>query len=120
VERRWLRLHLLELDGEVVAGDYSCVYAGGEYLLKTGYDERFGRFSPGLVLRAEVLRQATDAGLRFYDFLGGPDHYKLRWTQDTRARITLRAYRGRTTMLAYLYRSRVRPRLKATRDRLRA
>jgi len=118
-ERGWLRLHLLELDGEVVAGDYACVYGGGEYLLKTGYDERFGRFSPGLVLRADVLRQATEAGLRFYDFLGGPDHYKLRWTQDMRTRFTLRAYRGRAAGPAYLYRSVLRPRLKAVRDRLR-
>jgi len=111
-ERGWLRLHLLELDGRAIAADYSCVFAGGEFLLKTGFDEEWGRLSPGLVLRGEVLRQAIEAGLGYYDFLGGPDHYKMRWTEELRPRVTLRAFRGPRGIGPFLYRSRIRPALK--------
>src|SRR4051794_19115129 len=119
-EQGWLRLHLLELGGRAIAADYSCVFAGGEFLLKTGFDEEWSRLSPGLVLRGEVLRQAIEEGLGFYDFLGGPDHYKLRWTDELRTRVTLRAFRGPRGIGPYLYRSRIRPALKAVRDRRRA
>ena len=119
-EHGWLRLHMLELDGQAIAADYSCVFAGGEFLLKTGFDEEWSRLSPGLVLRGEVLRQAIEEGLGFYDFLGGPDHYKLRWTDELRTRVTLRAFRGARGLGGYVYRSRIRPALKAVRDRRRA
>ena len=108
----WLRLHHLELDGAAVAADLDCAFAGGMFLIKTGFDERYGRFSPGLVLRGEVLRAALGEGARFYDFLGGPDSYKLRWTTALRPRATIRAYRGARRPLA-LYHARLRPVLKA-------
>jgi CelD/BcsL family acetyltransferase involved in cellulose biosynthesis len=108
----WLRLHLLELDGVPVAADLNCVFAGGTFLVKTGFDERYARFSPGLVLRGEVLRAAIQEGSRFYDFLGGPDGYKLRWTTDLRPRTAIKAYRGAYRPLA-VYQARLRPLLKA-------
>jgi CelD/BcsL family acetyltransferase involved in cellulose biosynthesis len=119
-ERGWLRLHLLELDGRAIAADYSLVFAGGEFLLKTGFDEAFSRLSPGLVLRGDVLRQATEAGLGYYDFLGGPDHYKMRWADQLRWRVTLRGFRGARAIGPLLYRARIRPALKSARSRLRA
>jgi CelD/BcsL family acetyltransferase involved in cellulose biosynthesis len=118
--RGWLRLYLLELDGEPIAGDYGCAFGGVGFLLKTGFDDRHSRLSPGLVLRAEVLRASIEEGLRGYDFLGGADSYKLRWTSKVRQRITLVAYRGRSTMLERAYWSQVRPRLKQLRDLGRA
>jgi CelD/BcsL family acetyltransferase involved in cellulose biosynthesis len=119
-ERGWLRLHLLELDGEVVAADLACVLGGGEFLLKTGFDERWSRLSPGLVLRGAVLDAAIEEGSRFYDFLGGPDAYKLRWTEQVRPRVTLHAGRLPAAAPELLYRRVVRPQLKRARDRLRA
>jgi CelD/BcsL family acetyltransferase involved in cellulose biosynthesis len=108
----WLRLHLLELDGVPVAADLNCAFAGGTFLVKTGFDERYARFSPGLVLRGEVLRAAIQEGSRFYDFLGGPDGYKLRWTTDLRPRTAIKAYRGAYRPLT-VYQARLRPLLKA-------
>jgi CelD/BcsL family acetyltransferase involved in cellulose biosynthesis len=108
-ERGWLRLHLLELDGTPVAGDLSCVVGGGEHLLKTAFDERHARLSPGLVLRAEVLGAAIAEGLSFYDFLGGPDHYKMRWATELRERLVVHAYRGVPGAGAYAYQHMLRP-----------
>ena len=102
-----------------VAADLNCRFAGGTFLLKTGFDERYGAFSPGLVLRGEVLRAAIEEGARFYDFLGGPDHYKLRWTAELRPRVAVRAYRGVWRPLA-TYQARLRPLLKAGVHRARA
>jgi CelD/BcsL family acetyltransferase involved in cellulose biosynthesis len=115
----WLRLHLLELDGVPVAADLNCVFAGGTFLVKTGFDERYARFSPGLLLRGEVLRAAIQEGSRFYDFLGGPDGYKLRWTTDLRPRTAIKAYRGAYRPLT-VYQARLRPLLKAGALRARA
>ncbi|MFN2489119.1 MAG: GNAT family N-acetyltransferase [Actinomycetota bacterium] len=108
----WLRLHLLELDGVAIAGDLSCRFAGGSFLIKTGYDERFSSLSPGLLLRGEALHAAIDEGSRFYDFLGGPDHYKMRWASELRPRTSVKAYRGPHRALA-LYWTRLRPAAKA-------
>jgi CelD/BcsL family acetyltransferase involved in cellulose biosynthesis len=114
----WLRLHLLELDGTPIAGDLGCSFAGGSFLLKTGFDERYARLSPGLLLRAEALRAAIEDGCRSYDFLGGPDDWKLRWTREVRLRTVINAYRGAWRPLA-LYQTAARPRLEAVAAQLR-
>ena len=115
--RGWLRLYLLELDGELIAADYGCVFAGGAFFIKTAFSEAHSRLSPGLVLRAEVLRASIEEGLDSYDFLGGPDDYKLRWTSQLRQRVQLDAYRGRA-LPEYIYRTKLRPLLRAGRDLL--
>jgi Acetyltransferase (GNAT) domain len=112
----WLRLYLLELDGAAIAADYGCAFAGTGYFLKTGFDERHARLSPGLILRAEVLRSSIEEGLGGYDFLGDADSYKTRWTAATRPRRQLWAYRG-PALAGYAYRKRLRPLLKAARGR---
>lgn len=115
----WLRLGILELDGVPIAASYDCVLAGNAYLLKTTFSEPHAPLSPGLVLLAEVLGSLIEEGARSYDFLGDADTYKTRWTAELRPRRQLFAYRGSATP-GYLYRKRVRPALKAARDRLRA
>lgn len=115
----WLRLYLLELDGEPIAADYGCAFAGCGYLIKTGFREDFGHLAPGLVLRAEVVRASMEEGLWAYDFLGGPDPYKLRWTDELRGRATIRAFRGVRSAPSFLWWRGVRPALKAGHDRVR-
>jgi CelD/BcsL family acetyltransferase involved in cellulose biosynthesis len=117
--RGWLRLSFLELDATPIAVDYGCAFGGGGFLLKTGFDERYGHLSPGLVLRGEVLRSCIDERLSFYDFLGGPDAYKLRWASTLRPRFTLRAYRGRGAASTVIYRQWLRPALKTAHRRAR-
>ena len=102
--RGWLRLHFLELDGVPVAGDYGCVLGGGSFLIKTAFDERYARLSPGLALRAEAIRAAIDEGLDFYDFLGQTEWYKLRWTRELHERVVIQAYRGLSGLPALVYR----------------
>jgi CelD/BcsL family acetyltransferase involved in cellulose biosynthesis len=111
----WLRLYMLELDGRLVAADYGCVFDGCGYLVKTAFDEDLGRLAPGLVLRAEVLGSSIEEGLDRYDFLGGPDAYKLRWADETRGRSALRAFRGIRGAPAHAWWASLRPAAKSVR-----
>lgn len=111
-----LRVYLLELNGRLLAADYGCVFDGCGYLVKTAFDEEMGRFAPGLVLRAAVLESSIDEGLGRYDFLGGPDDYKLRWTDALRPREALYAWRGPGAAASEAWRRRIRPGLKRARD----
>src|SRR4029077_19924260 len=113
----WLRLYMLELNGEAIAADYGCAYEGRGVFIKTGFNEDHSRLSPGLVLRAEVLRSSIDEGLRHYDFLGDADIYKTRWTSEVHPRTQVFAYRG-AARPGYVYRRTLRPLLKSARDRV--
>jgi CelD/BcsL family acetyltransferase involved in cellulose biosynthesis len=110
-----LRLHLLHFDGTLLAAGLGCAYAGGAFLMKSAYDEDQGRYSPGLLLRAEILRSAIDEGCTFFDFLGSPAPHKLRWGAVPVTRWTVDGYRGLTRPIA-TYRNRLRPRLTSARD----
>jgi CelD/BcsL family acetyltransferase involved in cellulose biosynthesis len=79
-----LRLHFLRLDGKAIAFDLAFVANGAEWLLKTGFDPAWSAFSPGSLLRAEVLERAFADGLARYEFLGAAAPWKLEWTECTR------------------------------------
>ena len=114
-DRGWLRLDLLELDGEPIAGGYATVFANRAVLLKIGFDEAYSRLSPGTVFLAEKLRCSIGEGLDSCDFLGEAEHHKKRWTSEVHPREQIWAYR-REALAGYAYRKSLRPRLKSARD----
>jgi CelD/BcsL family acetyltransferase involved in cellulose biosynthesis len=75
-----LRLALLRIDGVPAAMQYAVQWNGGLWLLKVGYDERFSKCSPGLLLMQHTLRDAVAQGLRSYEFLGSAEPWTQRWT----------------------------------------
>jgi CelD/BcsL family acetyltransferase involved in cellulose biosynthesis len=91
-ERDWLRLVFLRLDGAPVAFRFDLVADGGYYHLKGGYDPAYARFSPGLILQHETVREAFDQGLARYEFLGADEPYKLKWTSTCRDRVAVRCF----------------------------
>ncbi len=114
----WLRLYLLELDGRPIAADYGCAFGGTGFLLKTGFDERYARLSPGLVLRGEVLRTSIEEGLPLLRLLGRARRLQAALGGDLRPRVTIWGYRSLAAP-AYLYRARLRGRLKRALARYR-
>jgi CelD/BcsL family acetyltransferase involved in cellulose biosynthesis len=118
-DKGWLRLDLVELDGEVIAASYGCAFAGTTTLMKVGFDEAHRRLAPGTVLAAEAIRRSIEEGLQGCDFLGEREPYKERWTSEVRPREQIWAYRPEA-LAGYVYRSRVRPALKGARDLARA
>lgn len=53
---------------------------GAEWFeIKIGYDESFGRFSPGVLLMHETLREACRRGIESYAFLGLREGWQDHW-----------------------------------------
>jgi CelD/BcsL family acetyltransferase involved in cellulose biosynthesis len=59
------------------------------YARHTAYDPAFGKFAPGIHLKAEIVRSLFGAGLREFNELGmhpleGPPMFKVEWASGTR------------------------------------
>lgn len=108
-----LRLSRIVLDGSVAAFDLCLLHEQRLYLLKTGYDERFRRLAPGLVMRLSIVERCFELGLDAHELLGEDSDWKLKFATTERRHVGLRAYRRRPVALGrYAYRAAVRPQLK--------
>ena len=81
LERDWLRLYLLRLDGEPAAAFYGFRYGDTMSYYQAGFDPRFSRLSPGMVCLALVIQQAMAEGAATFDLLHGAETYKLHWAR---------------------------------------
>ena len=94
LERGWLRLWLLELDGAVAAAWYGLRFAQRELYYQAGRDPELERLAVGFVLLVHSVREAFEDGMLEYDFLRGGEGYKDRFTDDATAVTTWAAGRG--------------------------
>lgn len=73
----WLSLNFLEIEGERAASAFTFDYANQILVYNSGYDaERFGEYSPGVILFGSSIRAAIQSGREVYDFLRGNEAYK--------------------------------------------
>jgi CelD/BcsL family acetyltransferase involved in cellulose biosynthesis len=87
-----LRMCVLRIGGQPAAAQIA-IESGNRFdLLRAGYDERFSRCSPGMLLTAESIRYAARRGLRAYEFNGNVEPWTKVWTQHEHACCSLRAY----------------------------
>lgn len=84
LERGWLRMYALRLDGRLAAVMYGFNYGGRFYFYQHGYDEQFSSLSVGLVLMALTIRAAITDGAREFDLLWGTEPYKSLWAHEAR------------------------------------
>jgi CelD/BcsL family acetyltransferase involved in cellulose biosynthesis len=119
-ERGELRLSRIALDGEAVAFSF-CIQSGSSlYSLKVGYDERWRKLVPGLVMQLSIIERCFELGLDAYELLGETSEWKQKVATGSRSHVNLRAFpRGPAGTVRYGYRSGLRPRLKRARRRLR-
>jgi CelD/BcsL family acetyltransferase involved in cellulose biosynthesis len=96
LERGWLRLSLLELNGQAVAALYDLQFAEVYAGYNGGRDPAFDHASVGGVLRACTLQGAIEDGLREYRFLRGGEAYKYRFANEDPGVVTIG--RARTPM----------------------
>ncbi len=119
--RGWLRLAFLRVEGRAIAFQLGIEQGGAYYFIKGGYDPAFSRYAPARLLVRAMLERAFARSLFSFEFLGSDEPWKLEWTQSTRERRELRAFRrtpagvGRWAAFEY-----VRPAAKRMRavDRL--
>lgn len=119
-QRDELRLSRIGLDGHTVAFDLCILYDGRLYLLKTGFDEDFRRFAPGLVMRLSIIERCFELGLRSHELLGGESEWKAKFETGKRPHVNLRTYaRNPLGLTRYTYRTALRPQLKRVYRRVK-
>jgi len=116
-----LRLSGIELDGDLAAFDLTLLHRNRLYLLKTGFDERFRKLAPGLVMRLSIVERCFELGLDAHDLLGDDTEWKRKFSTTSRSHTAFRAFgRGPAGRGRYAYRAHGRPLLKRARDKARA
>jgi CelD/BcsL family acetyltransferase involved in cellulose biosynthesis len=122
LDRGWLRLWLLELDGQTVAAWYGFRHGGAEWFYQSGRDRSAAGDAVGFVLLCHTIREAMNDGMREYRLLRGDEPYKARFADrdaglqtlalalSARGRVALAARRarppaGRAVRFARAYRA---------------
>jgi CelD/BcsL family acetyltransferase involved in cellulose biosynthesis len=100
LERGWLRLHRLKLDGQTRAAFYCFQLGTRVYYYLSGFDVAFGKYSIGNVLMAQAIETAIADGAREFDLLRGDEAYKFAWKAEDRR--TMRLIMGRPALRSSL------------------
>lgn len=116
-----LRLSTIALDGELAAFDLTLLRDGRLYLLKTGFDERWRRLAPGLVMRLSVIERCFELGLTAHELLGDDSEWKRKFATSSRSHVAVDVYGRSPRQLAdYAWKGTIRPRLARARAGARA
>ena len=76
-ERGRLERLTLRLDGRAIASLTSFVTPPGAFGYKTAYDEKYARFSPGVLLQREFLDMLERGDVAWCDSCAAPDHLMI-------------------------------------------
>lgn len=115
-----LRLSTITLDDELAAFDLTLLRDGRLYLLKTGFDERWRRLAPGLVLRLAIIERCFELGLAAHELLGDDSEWKRKFSTSSRAHVAVDVFgRSPQQLASYAWRRAARPALARTRARAR-
>ena len=119
--RGGLRVSSIELDGELVAFDLTILHNNRLHLLKTGFDERFRRLAPGLVMRLSIIERCFELGVDAHELLGDDSEWKRKFSTAERGHVTFRAFAPNLTGAGrYGYRTVARPLLRRAYHRAKA
>jgi CelD/BcsL family acetyltransferase involved in cellulose biosynthesis len=92
LQRGWLRLYTLRLDGKTVAAWYGFNYHGVISFYQTGFDPAWYKYSVGLVMMGLAIKAALEEGAQVYDFLRGDESYKSLWSCQERELVRLELF----------------------------
>lgn len=81
----WLRLHLLKVGDETIAGALCLTYGKTVWFYQTGFDYEWGRYGPGNLVVRHAIRRGIEEGAREFDMLRGGHEYKYNWGAETRS-----------------------------------
>jgi CelD/BcsL family acetyltransferase involved in cellulose biosynthesis len=106
LDRGWLRLYVLRLDGKPAACLYGFLYRRTFYFYQSGFDATYDKHSVGLVTMGLAIKSAIEEGAEEYDLLHGNEAYKSHWSRDSRELGRLEVYPPRG--LGWICRSSVK------------
>ena len=84
LERGWLRMFVLRVNGAPAAIMYGVLYNRTFYFYQHGFDDSYQQHSIGLVLMALSIRAAIEEGAAEFDMLWGTEPYKFLWARHVR------------------------------------
>jgi CelD/BcsL family acetyltransferase involved in cellulose biosynthesis len=74
-----LRLYFLHIGADLAAARMAIEHGSALWEIKIGYDERWAKVSPGMLLTHECLRLASESGLTGFEFLGVASPWQMHW-----------------------------------------
>jgi CelD/BcsL family acetyltransferase involved in cellulose biosynthesis len=84
LQQGWLAMYVLTDHGEAKAVQLGYIYHGAMLQLQEGFDPDYLPHV-GNALRAHVINDCINQGVREYDFLGGRSEHKRRWLAGERS-----------------------------------
>jgi CelD/BcsL family acetyltransferase involved in cellulose biosynthesis len=87
-----LRLCYLHIGENVIAVQYNFVMADCVQGYLGGFDPRWARYAPGILMLCYAVESAITEGARILDLLEGTEAYKSKWATDSQGNLRLRAF----------------------------
>ena len=84
LDRGWLRLFVMTIDGRPAASLYGFCYDHTFYFFQSGFDPAFSKQSVGLLSMGLAIRSAIEEGAAEFDLLRGGEAYKFHWARESR------------------------------------
>ena len=84
LERCWLRLFTLKLNGTAAASLYGFAYRNRFYFYQSGLDRTFDKHSVGFLTMGLAIQHSLSEHDTEYDLLHGAEAYKFHWTKTAR------------------------------------
>ena len=97
LEKGWLRLHLIEIEGTIRSVLYCFATGGRTFYYLGGFAPELSKYSLGTLLTAHAIQKAIAEGHTEFDFLRGSEPYKYKWMPEERINqrfLLLRSRRG--------------------------
>ena len=101
LDRGWLRLFLMTIDGRPAASLYGFCYDHTFYFFQSGFDPTFSKQSVGLLSMGLAIQSAIEEGVAEFDLLRGEEPYKFHWARESRELGRLELYPPRGGALLY-------------------
>ncbi len=117
LDRGWLRLYVLLVNGHGVAANYCLSMGGLISFVQAGFDIAWSRYGVGTLLLGHAIEEAIAEGASEFDLLRGAETYKLHnWAAQLRRDVSLVVHghrpRVRLAMAARRWGSAVKPVLR--------
>jgi len=112
LERGWLKLYTLLLNGTPVASLYVFKYGNVYYHYQSAFDPDYARYSPGTAILALGIKNAIEDGAVEFDFLHDNEPYKYLWARQDRELIRLELYPAGKMGSVYQHSATIQRRIK--------
>ena len=84
VDRAEVWIPILTVCGDPVAAYVLRVSGHTIFALKTGYDQTYSKYAPGLLLTSRVIRYGLEHGMEMLDLMADKSRWKADWAREVR------------------------------------